>query len=136
MPDASVYMESVTAELRGIVSAITGENDPHVTLTLESMGKTVYAVEDSRSEKNSEEFSGEAVNRTQKDGNAERTYLVVRDANGGEKALIVSQNAPEIRGVAIVSARGNEAVIRERITEAVRTVLNLSATQVFVTGPS
>lgn len=132
--DATSYTEMLVRELQATVSAITGEAKPHVTVTLESMGKTVYAEEDRLSEKNSEEYSGDAVNRTQKDGNTERTYLVVRDADGGERALVVSKGEPEIRGVVIVSARGNEAVIRERITEAVRTMLNLSATQVFVTG--
>lgn len=134
LPDAESYTRTLSETLTETVRAITGEPSPHIAVTLESMGETVYAAEDRRTEKNAEEYDGENVNRTQKDGDAERTYLVVRDADGGERALVVSRSTPEIRGVVVVSARGDEPVMRERITEAVRTMLNLSSTQVFVTG--
>ena len=43
---AEEYSAAVAAEVAQMVSAITGEANPHVTVTLRSMGKTVYATED------------------------------------------------------------------------------------------
>lgn len=131
---AREYADALTEQVKQMVSAITGEPSPHVTVTLETMGETVYATENRKTEKNAEEYDGEALNRIQTDGDTERTYIVVKDSDGAERPLIVTQSEPEIRGVVIVSNRGNDAVIRERITQAVKTMLNLSSTQVCVTG--
>ena len=46
---AEAYSAAVSAEVAQMVSAITGEADPHVTVTLNSMGETVYATEDRQS---------------------------------------------------------------------------------------
>ena len=40
---AEAYSEALSARIAQMVSAITGEADPHVTVTLKSMGETVYA---------------------------------------------------------------------------------------------
>lgn len=131
---AEEYSAAVAAEVAQMVSAITGETNPHVTVTLRSMGETVYATEDRQSERNSQEYAGDSLNRAQTDGDTETTYIIVKDADGAQRPLVVTQTQPEIRGVVIVSRRGGDAQIRERITEAVKTALDLSSTQVCVTG--
>lgn len=133
---AEAYSAAVSAEVAQMVSAITGEADPHVTVTLHSMGETVYATEDRQSERNAQEYAGDALNKTQTDGDTETTYIIVKGADGEQKPLVVTQTQPEIRGVVIVSRRGGDAQIREKITEAVKTALDLSSTQVCVTGYS
>lgn len=131
---AEEYSAAVAAEVAQMVSAITGEANPHVTVTLRSMGETVYATEDRQSERNSQEYAGDSLNKAQTDGDTETTYIIVKDADGAQRPLVVTQTQPEIRGVVIVSRRGGDAQIREKITEAVKTALDLSSTQVCVTG--
>ena len=126
---AEAYSAAVSERIAQMVSAITGEADPHVTVTLKSMGETVYATEDRQSEKNAQEYAGDSLNKTQ-------TYILVKSADGSQKPLIVTQTEPEIRGVVIVSRWGNDAQVREKITQAVKTALDLSSTQVCVTGRS
>ena len=65
---AEAYSAAVSAEVAQMVSAITGEADPHVTVTLNSMGETVYATEDRQSERNAREYTGDALNKTQTKG--------------------------------------------------------------------
>ncbi|MGN0479170.1 MAG: hypothetical protein ACI4GO_07030 [Hominenteromicrobium sp.] len=134
--DAEAYSAALSERIAQMVSAITGESDPHVTVTLKSMGETVYATEDRQSEKNAQEYAGDSLNKTQTDGDTEKTYILVKSADGSQKPLIVTKTEPEIRGVVIVSERGNDVQIREKITEAVKTALDLSSTQVCVTGRS
>lgn len=131
VPDVS---EKISKQIADMVSAITGEAAPHVTVTLRSSGETVYATEDKRSERNSQEFSGEDINKTQTDGDTEKTYIIVKASDGSQKPLIVMQTQPEVLGVVVVSKRGGEAAIKERITQAVKTAFDLSSTQVCVTG--
>ena len=107
-----------------------------VTVTLRTMGETVYATEDKQSEKSAEEYSGESLNRTQTDGDTQKTYILVKAADGSQKPLIVTKTEPEIRGVVVVSRGGGDPKMREKIVEAVKTALDLSSTQVCVVGYS
>ena len=128
------YAQILSERIAQMVSAITGETDPHVTVTLCSNGETIYATEDRQSERNSQEYSGEELNKTQTDGDTEKTYIIVKAADGSQQPLIVTQTEPEVQGVVIVSRMGNDVQIREKITQAVKTALDLSSTQVCVTG--
>ena len=119
---AGDYTRALSAQIAQMVSAITGESEPQVTVTLRTMGETVYATEDKQSEKSAEEYSGESLNRTQTDGS--------------QKPLIVTKTEPEIRGVVVVSRGGSDPKMREKIVEAVKTALDLSSTQVCVVGYS
>ena len=89
-----------------------------------------------RSEKSAEEYSGESLNRTQTDGDTQKTYILVKAADGSQKPLIVTKTEPEIRGVVVVSRGGGDPKMREKIVEAVKTALDLSSTQVCVVGYS
>ena len=127
---AGDYTGALSAQIAQMVSAITGESEPQVTVTLRTMGETVYATEDKQSEKSAEEYSGESLNRTQ------TTYILVKAADGSQKPLIVTKTEPEIRGVVVVSRGGGDPKMREKIVEAVKTALDLSSTQVCVVGYS
>ena len=70
---AGDYTRALSAQIAQMVSAITGESEPQVTVTLRTMGETVYATEDKQSEKSAEEYSGESLNRTQTDGDTQKT---------------------------------------------------------------
>ena len=121
---AGDYTRALSAQIAQMVSAITGESEPQVTVTLRTMGETMYATEDKQSEKSAEEYSGESLNRTQTDGDTQKTYILVKAAE------------PEIRGVVVVSRGGGDPKMREKIVEAVKTALDLSSTQVCVVGYS
>ena len=126
---AEDYTRALSAQIAQMVSAITGESEPQVTVTLRTMGETVYATEDKQSEKSAEEYSGESLNRTQTDGDTQKTYILVKAADGSQKPLIVTKTEPESRG-------GSDPKMREKIVEAVKTALDLSSTQVCVVGYS
>lgn len=131
--NAETVLESRIAEM---VAAITGENAPHVTVTLHSNGETVYATEDRQRERNEQEYDGADLNRTQTDGDTEKTYIIVKASDGSQQPLIVTKTEPTVQGVVVVSQYGNDVLMREKITQAVKTALNLSSTQVCVTGCS
>ena len=123
---AGDYTRALSAQIAQMVSAITGESEPQVTVTLRTMGETMYATEDKQSEKSAEEYSGESLNRTQTDGDTQKTYILVKAADGSQKPLIV----------VVVSRGGGDPKMREKIVEAVKTALDLSSTQVCVVGYS
>ena len=83
-----------------------------MVITLESGIKYSYAdikegVSENKTASNSESISSEV----------KQTYITVKTANGGEEALLVTTEMPEVRGVAIVCEGGEigRASCRERV---------------------
>lgn len=130
--------ESITAEeYRGeleqsvaeIVKSITGSDNVKVVITLESGIKYSYAdiregVSANKTENNSESTSSES----------KQTYITVKTADGGEQALLVTTEMPEVRGVAIVCEGGDDGETNEKIQNAVTAALNITSKRVYVAG--
>ena len=130
--------ESITAEeYRGeleqsvaeIVKSITGSDNVKVVITLESGIKYSYAdiregVSANKTESNFESTSSES----------KQTYITVKTADGGEQALLVTTEMPEVRGVAIVCEGGDDGETNEKIQNAVTAALNITSKRVYVAG--
>ena len=81
-----------------------------------------------RRKKDSTESSGDKTS-----GTSEVSYITVRDANGSERALAVTEVQPTVKGVVVVCPGGEEPVVQQRIISAVTTALDISSKRVFVT---
>ncbi len=127
-PEASDSGETAEKRLEGelvrVVRAITGEEAPTVLVTLESSRETVYAEDKSTGSRQ----SGEELEEEQ-----DRTHVILKDSDGGQRGLAVTEIEPKIKGVVIVSRAAGDPAIRERLTEAVRTALGVSSARVCVT---
>lgn len=121
---AEEYGRKLEEDLARIVRAVTGEDSPAVLVTLESGSRSVYAVD----EKTGAQSEGESNEKE-----SETIHVILKDADGAQRALAVTEIQPEIKGVVIVSRRAGEPAIREKLTDAVKTALNLSSARVCVT---
>ena len=57
-------------------------------------------------------------------------------ADGGEQALLVTTEMPEVRGVAIVCEGGDSEAINEKIENAVTAALDITSKRVYIAGGS
>lgn len=121
---AEEYGEALEQDIARVVRAITGEEDPTVLVTLESGVRSVYA---------EDEKTGSREEETETSGEEERTHVILKDSDGAQRALTVTEIQPEIKGVVIVSRYAGDPAIREKLTQAVRTALNVSSARVCVT---
>ena len=79
----------------------------------------------------SQNLEGESAKKMeQKDNNESK--IVILEQNGTSKALIETKIEPQIKGVVVVCEGGDSAVVKERIVEAVTTVLGIKSNQVCV----
>lgn len=123
------YEQKLEDSLKRIVSAITGEEEPEVMVTLESTGRFIYASDEKTSvQENSEAEKGGSASEDR-----EIAHIVLKDENGSEHALTVTEIQPKVKGVVIVSRYAVNPTIREKLTEAVRTALDVSSAKVCVT---
>lgn len=120
----TAYAQALEQDLARIVSAITGERDPAVMVTLENNGRHVYAADQRESTQPGGEGGGEK----------ESSHVVLEDREGAQRPLTVTQVQPKIQGVVIVSARAQDPATREKLVNAAKTVLGIPSSRVCVTG--
>ena len=110
---AEDYARQLEDRLGEMVSAITGEEDPAVLVTLESGEQQVYGLDE---------------------GGDDSTHVLLKAADGSQQALTVTRLEPRIRGVIVVSSGAGDPRVREALIQAVSTALHLSSARVYVTG--
>lgn len=126
---AEEYRIQLEESIEEIVKSITGSGNVKVVITLESGIKYSYAdikegVSADKTESNSKSTSSES----------KQTYITVKTADGGEQALLVTTEMPEVRGVAIVCEGGDNEQINEKIQNAVTAALNITSKRVYIAG--
>ena len=128
------YIKILEANLKEIVDGICGSKNSSVLVTLESGIEYVYANEKKENSDVNVDNDGENKNKSQSKDSIEEKHIIYNSPSGGEQALIVTELAPRIRGVVVVCEGGNNEAVREIVTGAVMTALDISNTRVYVTG--
>lgn len=129
---AEQYADRLEGDLEQILSNIQGAGNAKVLVTLEQTTEYVYATEEKKSSRNTQDKSGSDSERTETNDSGETTYIVVRDADGSERALPVTEVQPVIKGVVVVCDGGDNPTVQQNITSAVTTALHISSIQVCV----
>jgi stage III sporulation protein AG len=126
---AEEYREQLEKDIKKIVKEITGSSRVEVIVTLESGIRYKYA----------DISEGTATDKTENDSISSSSehkegYITVKTADGGEEALLVTRQMPEVRGVAIVCAGGDNQIIAEKIENTVTAALNITSQRVHIAG--
>ena len=131
IPQLSIeeYRTSLEKSIKEIVKEITGSKNATVVVTLESGLRYKYA----------NVTEGSSADKTESDtvstsSEIKQGYITVKTPDGGEQALLITTQMPEIRGVAIVCVGGDNAVITEKIENAVTAALNITSQRVHIAG--
>lgn len=128
---AAEYRDSLEQSVAKVVEGITGSRNATVVITLESGIRYSYADISEGATANKTESNAESTSSEQK-----QSYITVKSADGGEQALLVTTEMPEVRGVAIVCEGGDNEQIREKIQNAVTAALNITSKRVYIAGGS
>lgn len=126
---AEEYREQLENDIKKIVKEITGSRRVQVIVTLESGIRYKYA--DIHEGSSADKTESDAISTTSehKEG-----YITVKTADGGEEALLVTRQMPEVRGVAIVCAGGDDTYLAEKIENTVTAALNITKHRVHIAG--
>ena len=122
---AADYRGELEESLCRIVTAITGEAQPTVVVTLSDNGRSLYAADERESGRQEESASSQE---------RETSPILLEDAQGNQHALTVTQTQPEVQGVVVVSDFAGDPAVREKLLTAVCTALDLSSARVCVTS--
>ncbi|MCL2884047.1 MAG: stage III sporulation protein AG [Oscillospiraceae bacterium] len=124
---AAQYITDTEARLTSLVGGIQGAGECQVMVTLENGVRYVYATQGSTS---SNSVQGADQQSQQQSG--QDTFVIV-DTASGKQGLLITEVQPTVKGVVIVCAGGDNADVRQRVTQAVTTALGIPFTRVCVT---
>lgn len=122
-PAAQEYAKEMEQKLTTLVGGIQGAGETQVLVTLERSAEQVYATEEKTSTQTQSDSSG---------GSAEKSYILVKDADGAQKALEITEVQPIIKGVVVVCQGGDNPAVQQNVINAVTTALDLSSARVCV----
>ncbi len=119
--------ENLCQELQSILSQIDGAGKVGVSITLSSNGVKNYASNSKNEIRETSEQDRNGGDRKIREENLSSDIAV-----SGSSALLVEEKAPNVMGVLVVAEGAKDAAIREKLTDATATLLNISPHQVSV----
>ncbi|HZK44507.1 MAG TPA: hypothetical protein VFC73_09540 [Syntrophomonadaceae bacterium] len=123
----STIQNSMATDLEEILSQIDGAGSVDVSLTLSSDGVKTYASNVRDERRDIQENDNKGTKKTTSEKNITRD-LAVSSGN----PLLVEEKKPEILGVLVVADGAKSPVIRERLTNATSTLLNIAPHKINV----
>lgn len=108
------YEVNLEERLENLLGCINGAGKVKVMITLASGDENVYATEQKKTEKSSEQ-----------------KYVIVDDSNE-EAGLLLKVTEPEIRGIGIVCDGSDSPQVRHEIINTVSAVLNISTNRISI----
>ena len=129
---AEQYASQLENSLTDIVTRIQGAGTVKVLVTLERSTEYVYATEEKRSNQTTEDKSDGSTTKNEANDSTETKYILVKDADGAQKALAVTEVQPIIKGVVVVCDGGDNPAVQQNIISAVTTALDITSVRVCV----
>jgi stage III sporulation protein AG len=129
---AESYEKMLEDKLTNIISQIDGAGNVRVMVTLEQTTKDVYATEDKTEDQEKSDSTESRSGTKEKNNSKEEKYLVIKDENGAERVVRVTEIQPLVKGVVVVCDGGGDMKVQKDITTAVTTALNITSVRVCV----
>lgn len=115
-------------ELAGILSQVEGAGRVDVSLTLASEGIKTYAYNRKEESRALEETDRNGGSRRTTETSSSRDVVV----SSNQTPLLVEKKPPLVKGVLVVADGAYDPVVREQMTKAVITLLDIPASRVMV----
>ncbi len=135
MSDTTYKEETKTIlerQLKEILTHIYGAGKVEVMLMLQSTEETEPAYNISETKKTTEEEDTQGGIRHITELNTSKQVVVIRDQSGHEKPVVIKKINPRIEGIIIIAEGAGNSIIKEMLTNAAETALNIPAYKIKV----
>ena len=130
--DMDTYAKQLEKKLTDLLRHIKNAGTVRVMVTIEKGVEHIYATEKKASRQVTNDKNSETDTKNQQNDNTETSYILLKDSDGGQQAVSVTQIQPVVKGVVVVCDGGSDINVRKQITDAVTTALNISSAKVCV----
>ena len=129
------YVTETEQKLCLIATSIVG-GKAEAMVTLENGIEYIYASETETDTQKNEDKTGEDKTKTQQNDSNTQKHIIIKNSNGDEEALVVTEIMPTVKGVVIVCDCKGEPALAEAVKSAVVTAMNISEKKVCVIDKS
>ncbi len=129
----SLYLEELEGRLETILSDMLSNTEVSVMITLNSGIEYIYADE---LKTGAEIKNDHASYKTEQSDSNQKTYVIVKDSEGNENALLITEKMPTVRGVVVVCDGGQTEKVSYAVKTAVKSVLDIAEEKICVIGRS
>ncbi len=126
--DIDVYKQTLEQNTKDIVKSISGAKKVSVMITLDT-GITYNYADETKFNKSDRQSS----DTTELDTDSENKYIIITDSDGNEKPLIINEQLPTVRGVAVIYSGNGSAYVKEQIEEALAATLGVTVKRIYIT---
>lgn len=127
----SDYISETESKLQRVISDMLGGTKVTVMVTLESGAEYVFADE---IKTDADVTKDQSALKTQQSDSNHKTYIVIKDSEGNEHPLIVTEKMPIVRGVVVVCENGETPSVASAVRLAVRSSLNVDDEKICIIG--
>ena len=121
------YIKNLEKKVRDMLASVDGAGRCKIMITAESSSEQNFATDDSIKQ---DMQSDQTENKNKTD--IQKEIVMVEDSSGKKIALVKNVSEPKIRGVLILCEGADNVGIKETITNAVKTLLGVSANKISV----
>lgn len=130
--DFTSYSEYLEKRLANALEFVEGVGKTEIVITLESSGqKIIEKDQQSSSQTTSEEDSAGGV-RNIKDSSSEKTSIYTEESDGTQTPYVSEEKLPEIKGVIVIAEGGDNAVVVQNITEAIKALFGIETHKIKI----
>lgn len=130
--DSYSYERVLERRLEEVLSLAEGVGEVRVLVNFIQGPTTVFAVDRSLNYSSTQEQDAQGGTRNQTSQQGQDKTLIITDRSGVGQPLIVTENPPVIGGVVIIAEGGENVLVREALTRAASTLLDIDIDRVQV----
>ncbi len=128
------YAEYYAAQIEKLLRNIEGVKNVTAVVYVKSEGSGVLAENSNTDNSVTTEKDSQGGTREEAKDVKDREVVILKDKDGNETVVYVSQNAPEIAGIAVCVTGGASASLQEKIKTTLMALYNIPASKISITG--
>ena len=130
--EIETYRKNMEKTLVEVLRKIDGVGEVSVMITLKSTGEKVVEKDQNHSSDTVEETDSAGGSRTTQSQNSEKSSIYTQSGQGTQDPYVKKELVPETEGVLIVADGGDDPVVVENLTEAVRALFGIEAHKIKI----
>ncbi len=125
------YEEYLEKRLATALESVEGVGRTEIVITLKSSGQKIVEKDQTSSRQTDSNTEGESAN-TSETRSSDGTSIYERQSDGTQIPYVSKELTPEIAGVLVVADGGDNAVVVQNITEAIRALFGVEAHKIKI----
>lgn len=132
VPAVSSPEKELGRSLQQVLEQIAGISEVEVFINFAGSKESTFGLTQEESSKQTIESDREGGQREVLESNRREGYVLLREAGGGERPLLLSESRPAITGVLVVARGAENSFLRLEIVRAIQGVLHLPVHRIAV----